>query len=343
MVLDDLKMIHQRDAQDALGIAGKQGEQLLREPMLTGSHNFGNVYNVVYAGVGDDALAADVISVWPRLGEPFQIVRGYELPGYVDQDTLVIVASYSGEGKEALSMLAQAEAKGAQIAVIASQGMLTQIAGEKGYLLAALPSSVQTRFNVGYMFRALLEILAIARLFQREIIMSELAATATQLASATAGWRPDVVTAKNPAKLLAQECVGKSLVIYGGSQLAPAAYRWKIGCNENAKHVAWWGQYPEAAYTDLVGWSKHPVDKPYAVITLRSSFEHERVQQQFAASDRVLSGLRPMSHLVQAEGATMLQQLLWTIAFGDFVTIYLALLNGVNPTPIDVVEKINRS
>jgi glucose/mannose-6-phosphate isomerase len=135
------------------------------------------------------------------------------------------------------------------------------------------------------------------------------------------------------------ELAGKSPVIYAGPLLAPAAYKWKISFNENAKNVAWWNQFPELNHNEFIGWASHPVDKPYGVIDLRSNLEHPRVQKRFEVTERLLSGLRPAPNVVQAQGETILQQLLWTVAFGDFVSIYLALINGVNPAPVDLVEK----
>jgi glucose/mannose-6-phosphate isomerase len=131
-------------------------------------------------------------------------------------------------------------------------------------------------------------------------------------------------------------------VVYACPLMAPAAYKWKISFNENAKNVAWWGQYPEFNHNEFIGWSSHPINKPYSVIDLRSSFEHPRVQQRFILSDKLLSGRRPAAYVVQAEGETLLEQLLWTINYGDFVTIYLALLNGVNPAPVELVEKFKK-
>jgi glucose/mannose-6-phosphate isomerase len=341
-MLDDLKLIHQRDADDALGIAEKQGAQLLHKFEVRGSVAFTNVYNVVYAGMGGSALAADLVPTWPGIGEPFQVVRDYELPPYVDADTLVIVASYSGNTEETLSALDDAEAKGAQIAVITGGGKLYDRAVEKNYPLLVLPKAAQPRYAVFYNFRALVDVLALANLVDGVKAVAELERAAAFLAESTLGWRPDVPAAQNPAKQLAQELIGKSLAIYGGPKMYPAAWKWKIGCNENAKQVAWAGRYPEFNHNEFLGWSKQPTDKPYAVIDLRSSLEHPRVLRRFEVSARLLSGMRPEPHIVQAEGDTILKQLLWTMNFGDFVTIYLALLNGLNPAPVDMIEKFKK-
>lgn len=341
-MLDDLKLIHQRDTEDALGIAEKQGEQLLQELEVQGNVAFENIDAVVYAGMGGSGLAAELLPVWPGIGAPFQIVRGYELPAYVGSNTLVIVASYSGNTEETLSALADAEERGAQIAVIAGGGKLRQAAEEKGYPLVTLPKAAQPRYAMLYNFRALLELLILASFIDRNTVIPELEGAANLLSEATAAWRPDVPTSQNPAKQLARELIGKSVVVYGGPKMYPAAWKWKISCNENAKQVAWAGQYPEFNHNEFLGWSKQPVDKPYAVIDLRSNLEHPRVQKRFEVSARLLSGMRPEPHVVQAHGDTILEQLLWMLAFGDFVTMYLGILNGLNPAPVELVEKFKK-
>jgi glucose/mannose-6-phosphate isomerase len=132
-------------------------------------------------------------------------------------------------------------------------------------------------------------------------------------------------------------------VIYSGPKLAPAAYKWKISFNENAKHLAWCGQLPEFNHNEFIGWSKQPTDKPYEIIELRSSLEHPRVQKRFELTERLLSGQRPSPNVVAVQGSDLLEQLMWTLAFGDFVSIYTALLNGLNPTPVELIDRFKKS
>lgn len=339
-MLDDLKLIHERDAQDALGVAADQWRQLTHIFTPSGNTTFSNVYNVVYAAMGGSAMAASLINVWPKIGEPFEIVRDYDLPAYVDGDTLVIVSSYSGNTEETLSALAQAEAKGAQIAVITGGGKLQQIAEEKGYLLFLLPETRFARCATFWNFRAALEVLALAGLIKKADFEPTLQASAEYLKQAIAQWLPDVATANNPAKQLAQEVIGKSVVLYSGSKMAPVAYKWKLGFNENAKQIAWLNQIPEFSHNEFTGWSKQPTEKPYAVIDLRSSFENPRVQKRFEVTARLLSGMRPEPLVVQMEGESLPEQLLWGVVFGDFVGLYTAILNGENPTPLPLVDKL---
>ncbi|MEO5627527.1 MAG: bifunctional phosphoglucose/phosphomannose isomerase [Candidatus Saccharimonadales bacterium] len=341
-MLDDLAYIHERDVDDALGMVGKQSQQLIQDFNLA-NVSFNEVENIVYAGMGGSALAALVAQSFPDITVPFTIVRNYDLPSYVGPKTLLICASYSGNTEETLEALRQGREKQAQIAVICGGGKLKEAAEANSYSLLLLPKTVQPRYAVLSNYVALLHVLAKASVIGQSDIFTELQKAATFISEATKAWLGEVPTSSNPAKQLAQELMGKSVVIYSGPKLSPAAYKWKISVNENAKQIAWVNQYPEFNHNEFIGWSKQPIDKPYAVIDLRSSLEHPRVQKRFEVSARLLSGLRPEPHIVDVEGTTLLEQLLWASVFGDFVTIYLALLNGINPAPVDLVEKFKKA
>jgi glucose/mannose-6-phosphate isomerase len=339
-MLDDLKYIHHRDGQDALGIAERQWQQLEENfdlPRLEGPFE-----NIVYAGMGGSALAALFSRSWPGYKLPFEVCRQYHAPSYISGRTLFIAASYSGNTEETLSALAEAEQKGAQIVVIASGGMLQETAQNKAYPFVLLPKVQQPRYGVLANLKAIIATLEAAGQTDEADATQQLHATAQFLKEAVQPWLPTVPTKDNPAKRLAIELAGKSPVVYAGPLLAPAAYKWKINFNENAKNVAWWNELPEFNHNEFIGWDSHPTQKPYAVIDLRSHLEHPRVQKRFELSDRLLSGKRPAAHVVNAQGENLLEHLLWTSAFGDFVSIYLALLNGVNPAPVDLVEKFKQ-
>ena len=136
--------------------------------------------------------------------------------------------------------------------------------------------------------------------------------------------------------------VGKTAIVYAGPLMYPAAYKWKIDVNESSKNTAWCDYLPEFNHNEFIGWSGHPVEKPFAVLDLLSSFEHPRTRKRFEATDRLLSGMRPKAIPVEAVGDSALEQLLYLVLLGDFTTTYLAVLNGVNPTPVDLVEKFKK-
>ena len=340
-MLDDLKMIHQRDAQDALGIAEKQWQQIAHTFEVSQPVDYSVVTNIVYAGMGGSALGAFLSSTWPGYPIPFEICRNYTLPAYVGANTLVVASSYSGNTEETLSALAQAEEKGAKIAVIASGGTLAHIAQEKNYLFLQLPQVSQPRFAALYGLNALVTLLASGGIVPHTAVQ-ELQGNAEWLKQHVLSWRPDVPTQDNYAKQIALDAIGTSPVIYSSTELFPAAYKWKISFNENAKNVAWCNAYPEFNHNEFLGWSSHPIDKPYTVIDLRSNLDHPRVQKRFALSAKLISGKRPAPIVIDVVGETHLQQLLWAVALGDFVSLYTGLLNGLNPTPVDLIEKFKK-
>lgn len=338
-MLDDLQQINERDGQDALGIASKQWQQLTYEfefdKSSISNHQF---ENVVLAGMGGSALAALVAQSWPRLNVPFEVVRDYDIPSYVNENTLFISSSYSGNTEETVNTLDQASKTGASIVVIASGGKLEEIASANNYPFLKVPTGYQPRHVVSYDLKALCEIFDASGLTSGA--SAELTSTSEWLKQQIENWIATVPTASNQAKQLALECLGKSVVIYAGPKLASAAYKWKISFNENAKHIAWWNFYSEFNHNEFIGWTRQPVDKPYAVIELRSNLEHPEIGRRFEISNRLLSGQKPESLVVDCQGETLLQQLLWTIALGDFVTLYVALAGGINPTPVDLIEKL---
>ncbi len=336
-MLDDLKYIHQRDKNDALGVAEKQCQQLQQKYETSISKM--DIQNVVVAGMGGSALAATFIATWPGVEVPFEISRSYDVPSYVGKGTLFVASSYSGNTEETLAAIEKAQTSGAVIAVISAGGKLAEIARSNAYPFYQLPSDFQPRMAVFYNFAALIQLLVGVGLASEEVL-SELVAASEFLQAEVKNWAADVPAANNQAKKMALELVGKSPVIYGGPMLYPAAYKWKINFNENAKNVAWCNQLPEFNHNEFLGWSSHPIEKPYAPVFLQSSFDHPQVKKRFEVSERLLSGKMPSPQKIEAKGSTILEQLLWVITLGDFVSLYLALLNNIDPTPVDLIEKL---
>lgn len=337
-MIDDLKYIHTKDGQDALGIAEKQWQQVEQIFDINTTHI--NVENIVFCGMGGSALAAQQSTSWPGYNCPFEIVRNYNLPAYVSRKNLVIASSYSGNTEETLSALEQAEQKGAQIAVIASGGKLADIAKAKGYTLAQLPSGLQPRYATLLNFKALVTLLDAFGLTAGK--SAELTSKSEFLKQSVQEWLPTVPVERNQAKKIAQELMGKSAVIYSGPQLFPAAYKWKISINENAKQIAWCNQLPEANHNEILGWTEQPVQKPYAVIDIRSNLDNQRIQKRFEITQKLLSGKRPAPIVINPKGESLLEQMLWAVTLGDFVSLYLAILNGLNPTPVEIIEKLKK-
>ncbi len=145
-MLDDLNVIASRDPKDALGVAAAQPTQASWVASLQNAlESPGQIETVIVAGMGGSALAATLAKSWLRLNLPFEIIRKYDLPDYVNAKTLVVASSYSGNTEETLSCLEDAEARGAQIVIIASGGQLIDLAQEKKHPFIQLPGHYQPR------------------------------------------------------------------------------------------------------------------------------------------------------------------------------------------------------
>lgn len=350
-MLDQADFIARYDKQNVLGVLGALPEQLQHDyPETPGLAALEGATSVVLAGMGGSAQQGEFIKTWlsDRLPVPFVIVRDYTLPAFVGPETLVVVSSYSGNTEETLAALDEAEKRGARIVVLASGGKLLERAKAKGHahhrLLPEghphfdLPTDLQPRMAVLYAVRALTTLLE--RLGLVEGALAELAEAGVWLQGHAGAWGVEVATDENAAKQIASELVGHPVVVYAGPTLAFAAMKWKIAFNENAKNIAFYNYLPEFNHNEFQGWL-HPEQSGLKVIELRSDLDNARVVKRFDVSNRLLSqAFAPVE--VQAEGETALQQLVWVIALGEYVATYLAILNQVDPAPVDLVEKLKK-
>ena len=343
-ILDNANVIAQKDPEGALKIAASQPSQTTFDAtVLNPEHDSREIKSVVITGMGGSALSGLVIKVLLQneLTIPLEIVREYDLPGYVNQNTLVVASSYSGNTEETLSALEQAKAKNAQIAIVASGGKLIEAAESSSIAHVIMPTGVQPRMAMIYSLKSIFALLVnfgvVAPMW-----LHDLESLSGWLESESANWLPEVPTERNYAKQLALETIGKSPVFYGSPLTAPMAYKWKISWNETSKNTAFWNEYPEFNHNEFMGWTSHPIEKPFVVFDIKSSFDRARVLQRFQLSDRLLSGQRPQAKEIQLMGDSLLAQMVWGAVLADFASIYTAILNGVDPTPVVLIEKLKQ-
>lgn len=343
-MLDDIQLLTNRDSEHTLDTTATQADQArLPVEVLSPDHDGREITNVIVAGMGGSALAAQLAQTWlDELTVPFEIVRDYQLPHFVDSQTLVIASSCSGNTEETLAALDEARKRGAQVAVISGGGKLGEIAKLNTICHVDLPNlPVQPRMLTIAQLRGLTALLAHFDVVSYDRF-GEICDLADWLAEETKAWTKEVTTDKNYAKQLALQTVGKTPVFYGGPLTSSAAYKWKISWNENAKNVAFWSQYPEVNHNEFIGWSSHPVEKPFAVFDLVSRLENPRILQRFSISDRLLSGKRPRATTVQLAGDSLLRQLLWANILADFASIYVGILNNIDPGPVELANKFKQ-
>lgn len=344
-MLDDRNVLKQRDPEGSLEFIANLYQSLDWQPeVLAPEHDNRKITNIVVAGMGGSALAAELIRVVARqdLDVPFEIIKGYSLPKYVDEHTLVIAVSHSGNTEETLECYARARLCGSQVAVVTSGGKLAEIAGQDNVVHIIVPAGAQPRMSIFHHLLAELSLLEHFGIVGRKY-RSELAEARDWLRDESVNWHQEVPVQDNLAKQIALVAAGKTPVIYGGEITAPFAYKWKISWNENAKNIAFCNQYPEASHNEFIGWSSHPVDKPYVIFDLRSRLERPRLWERMELTDRLLSGMRPKAYAIELAGENYWQQAIWACTLADAASCYAAVLNGVNPTPVELVEKFKQA
>lgn len=340
-MLDDLNQIKQRDTKNALSMAGDEPKQLLQ---TLESNNIPkqlpSIQSIVIAGMGGSALAGDMLRDWLDLPLPVQVIKDYILPKYVNPTTFVVACSFSGNTEETLAALQDARDKGATVAIAAGKGKLLETAKADQLPYVVMPyDGVTPRMFLATNVRAFLQLFIAYGIVDASVLL-ELESAAKNLAEVARVWGVDVPFRENVAKQLAWHCAGKTPIFYAGPRFRSAAYKWKIAINESAKNTAWCGEYSEFNHNEFMGWASHPVEKPFAVFNLHSSFDDPRIARRFEISNRLLSGLRPAPIDIELEGETMLEQLLWSNILADYVSAYLGILNGVDPAPVPLIEKL---
>ena len=343
-VLDDANVLKQRDPDRILEYIGNLYQDTTWLPSLESTDNDGReIRNIVIAGMGGSALAADILAavIRPWGGLPIEVVKGYDLPGYAWQNTLVIVSSQSGNTEEALSCYRQARERGCQMAALSAGGQLLDSARQDNVMTAPVPADGQPRMAVIKHLKALLAILETYRLIDSRLT-DQIEACHDWLRDESSQWHPQVPIHENYAKQLALVAVGKTPVIYGGALTAPLAFKWKISWNENAKNIAFHNQYPEFNHNEFIGWTSHPIDKPFEIFDLISKHEHPRIEERMVLSDRLLSGKRPKATQVHLAGESIIAETLWGCVLVDFICVYNAILNNVDPSVVTLIEKFKK-
>lgn len=346
--LDNAGVLESSDRSGMLGLIATVPDQVsdawTRTRALELPASYPELRAVAVLGMGGSAIGGDLVAgIWSdRLRVPLVVVRGYELPAWVDASTLVVASSNSGNTEETLTALGAALARKAPVAAITSGGALATAAGRASMPLLTLPAGGMPRAMVGYAVTLLAGLLERAGML--DLGDAEIRATVARGRSSVAAWGPDVPTADNFAKQLAWSLVDRWPVIEASGFLVPVARRWKTQFNENAKSSAAWEELPEATHNTVVGYpNPEPVKDHLYVVFLASALDHARNRLRAALSGAALDDAQIAHQQVTVEGESRFEQAISAIVLGDFVTAYLAVLYGTDPTPIEVLTGIKEA
>jgi glucose/mannose-6-phosphate isomerase len=292
-------------------------------------------------GMGGSAIGGDLLRTFVA-GEcriPIVISREYGVPGWVDAQTLAIVSSHSGNTEETLSAMEQARARGAMLAGVTTDG---ELAKAKGIALLKYEFKSQPRAALGYSFVSLLGI--VAHLSWIADPFPNLDRALRKLEELDQKIGRNVPRIQNPAKELAHTLFGQVPVFYAGGHLGEVAHRWKTQINENAKMTAFYDLMSELDHNAVVGYEFPPDALMRLVfVSLLSRLYDERIQKRFEVTRQLLRQSKLRQEALEVEGENALEEMLWAIHFGDYVSYYLAILNGVDPTPVSAIDSLKRA
>ena len=294
---------------------------------------------LVVAGMGGSAIGGALAraALSDHASRPIFVTRAYGLPPWTTPDTMVLLASYSGETEETLACYESAGALGALRTVATTGGRLAEMARADGVPVIPLPGGFQPRAAVAYMTVAALEVAALCGVGPR--LTSEIDVAASHTEQLVAEWGPDAPE-DSLAKQVARRLHGTTPVIAGAGLTSSIAYRWKTQINENAKQPCFAHELPELDHNELAGWEGAQEVGRFSAVFLDDSDVHPRLKERMVQTERLIAGNAAASIRLETRGETTIERVISLVLLGDLVSIYLAALRGVDPGPVRVIDEL---
>jgi len=299
-----------------------------------------NPKHIVITGMGGSSVAGDILASWlqDEIEIPIIVHRDYNLPKFVGEKDFVVAMSYSGDTRETLSALKAALKRRSKVACITSGGKLEQICQEEDVPFVKIPSGLAPRGAIGFLFSPLAILLQKMGIRDSE---KDIESVVQQLTFMRGRLVPEAITENNPAKKIAIEILGKTPVVYSSPAYIAIGKRWQNQFNENSKVLAWSGPLPEINHNEIVGWNEDERARRHVPIILRDERESIEMERRLGATKKILEKRTKVLE-IQGEGETLLARMFHCLYIGDFVSAYLAVLRGVDPTPVKVIEELKK-
>jgi len=301
-----------------------------------------NVKEIIVCGMGGSAIGGDLFKDLSQVISPLRVsvIRDYDLPRHVDENSLVLAVSYSGNTEETLESFKQAYERGSRIIGIASNGLLGKACSKLKIPFIGVPSGYTPRSALPLLFIPLLKVAE--EIGFPMVGEGELAEAHRLIEEYNSKLTPEVPLSRNPAKQLAARLHQKLPIIYSMGHLKSVALRYKDQINENAKMRAMCDQLPEANHNEVEAWEKVDFKELLHVVFIDSRFKNpyiaESVNNLVSKIEKEGVGLS----MVKPLGGTMLEEMLSAIILGDWASYYLAILRGVDPAPVSLISELKK-
>ncbi len=343
--LDNVEKIKELDKSDMAGYIlelPKQIESSLKKiKELNLPESLKDVHNLCLGGMGGSAIANYLAINLPMSEKkiPMKVIREYNIPAWVNENSLVVLTSHSGKTQETLSALESAVKKQAKVFIIAERGQLEEMGKKAGAIVFDYDTKAVPRASLGYQLGAVFGLLTRLKIIGQPQEL-RIKPAIDLIKKINSDFEPKVKSDNNVAKNLAYCCLDYLPVIVGSGILQSVAWRWKTQINENANQTAFTEILPEAMHNAIQGtdFPKRFQDDLIYII-LKNSFDSPKLILQFKKFENVLESKKIRYEIIEPLGDDIFSQKLSALILGDWVSYYLAMLNNVDPTPVETIEK----
>ncbi len=337
---EDLASVDRKDMLGAIESMPRHLSEGIRRGRGAGLPRF-TPSEVIVCGVGGSAIGGDILREWLAATSTIrcEVSRSYSLPAHAGKESLVIVASYSGNTEETLSMFEEAMRRRTKVVTISSGGQLSRAATAEGVPLAKIPSGVQPRASLGYMFGAMVGLLERSGVVSPDKQVEE---TARVLSEVNSSCKPAVPTVENGAKILAHKLYPSIPLVMGFGLTAPVAKRWANQFNENSKILAFGASLPEFDHNEIVGWMLDPRARGFSCVFLEHGDAKMPMQKRIAATRAMIARVAPVCE-AHSLGASPMAKMFSLVMLGDYASTYLGVLRDQDPSsnePIDELKSV---
>ena len=297
--------------------------------------------NIVIAGMGGSAIGGEILRDWlqDEIPMPINVCNDYSLPAYVNEHTLVFAVSYSGETEETLNVFADAMRRKCMIVAITSGGHLLSFAKKVRLPSVVIPSGLPPRAALPYVFFPLPILMEKMGVLKGK--RSEIEESIGVIKTISEENSPKISTKNNLSKKLALQLRDSVPVVYGFRQYGAIAHRLKTQFNENSKVPSRYEVFPELNHNEVVGWeATEDLTKIFSVLLIRDRNEPNEIKNRIEATR--LTALQKAGRILEiyAKGEEKLAKMFSVLHLGDFISVYLAILRGVDPVPVKTIDKI---
>ncbi len=346
LVLDDISEIKLIDKSNMLQFSIDAPEHYDRAFKIAQRINVNYTpENIIIAGMGGSGIGGELLKDYTRnqLLLPIEVNKDYTLPAYVNEQSLVIIVSYSGDTEESLSAFLDAVKRKCMIYCITSGGRLLELAKKLRMPFLEIPADMPPRAASPYLFVP--QLILLEKLALISGVSEDVKEGIQVLRKVSQENAPEKPISSNTAKSLASEINGTVPTIYGFGIYRGVAQRWKQQFNENTKIPAKWEVFPELNHNEIVGWEKaDALARSFSIVFLRDKNESLEIRKRIETTKTLMQSniVSSKQFEIWSQGKSMLARMLSVILVGDFTSVYLSLLRGVDPTPVSTIVTLKK-